>query len=250
MTGDGDPRGAGRDFPGTRLSLLGRIRQDDPQARRAAWDALIRAYWRPAYAYARLRLRLPAADAEDLIQSFFARALEKDLFHAFDARRARFSSFLRLCLDGHAANEWRAARAAKRGGGALHLALDFRAADSALAQREPAAEVDPDLWFEREWRSDLLHRALARLAEECARRGTLTRHAMLVAVDLAGDPACRPTYQQLAERHGVTVTAVTNGLAAARRDLRRILLDLLRDATESEEEFRAELKALTGGGAP
>jgi len=39
---------------------------------------------------------------------------------------------------------------------------------------------------------------------------------------------------------------VTNHLAAARRDFRRIVLDRLRAMTASEEEFREEVRTVLG----
>ena len=46
----------------------------EPATRRGALETLCRAYWRPLYAYARRR-GLRAAEAEDLVQGFFARLL-------------------------------------------------------------------------------------------------------------------------------------------------------------------------------
>jgi hypothetical protein len=46
------------------------------------------------------------------------------------------------------------------------------------------------------------------------------------------------------------VTTVTNRLAAVRRDLRRTVLEQLRELTASEEEFRAEAERVLGVEAP
>ncbi len=50
----------------------------------------------------------------------------------------------------------------------------------------------------------------------------------------------------MARRLGVPITDVTNELAAARREFRRLVLDVLREQCASDEEFEAESKALTG----
>jgi hypothetical protein len=42
---------------------------------------------------------------------------------------------------------------------------------------------------------------------------------------------------------------VTNELAAARREFRRIVLAVLREQCGSDEDFEAEAHALTGAGA-
>jgi hypothetical protein len=44
----------------------------------------------------------------------------------------------------------------------------------------------------------------------------------------------------------VPVTTVTNHLALARRELRRIVLDTLRELTASDAEFRREARQLLG----
>ena len=60
----------------------------------------------------------------------------------------------------------------------------------------------------------------------------------------------RPSYAALAGEFGLTVSQVTNHLHWARRELRREVLETLRETTASEEEFRAEARALLGVEAP
>jgi hypothetical protein len=62
----------------------------------------------------------------------------------------------------------------------------------------------------------------------------------------AGSSDGRPTYDELARRFETTTVDVTNQLAGARRDFRRIVLELLRELTVSEAEFRLEARALLG----
>src|SRR5262249_47338772 len=56
----------------------------------------------------------------------------------------------------------------------------------------------------------------------------------------------RPTYAQLAADLGLTASTVTNELAAARREFRRIVLAVLREQCATDEEDVAEARALTG----
>ena len=56
----------------------------------------------------------------------------------------------------------------------------------------------------------------------------------------------RPTYDQLGREFGVTAAAVTNYLAAMRRDLRRAVLEKLREITSGEREFQREARTLFG----
>ena len=49
--------------------------------------------------------------------------------------------------------------------------------------------------------------------------------------------------KKLAEEFGIALTEVTNYLAIARREFRRITLSLLRDTTATEADFRREVRS-------
>ena len=66
-------------------------------------------------------------------------------------------------------------------------------------------------------------------------------------LQLDGPDAARgPSYAELAREMGIPETQVTNHLAWARREFRRLVLEALEEATGSEEEFRAEARQLLG----
>jgi len=256
MTQDTDMGGGRRSFPETRLSIVARIARGEPEERQRAWDALIRAYWRPVYRSLRLRFGRSNEDAKDLAQGFFARAIEKDFFAGYDPARSRFRTFLRLCLDRYHANEAKARNALKRGGGEPLLGLGQlddacieMEEDVEVAGEDPPAPDDVDAWFEGEWRKGLLAAAMEKLRQDLEAKGQETRIDLLRRYDLAESTESRPTYDELAREQGIPVTTVTNWLFAARRELRKNILDLLREQTESEEEFQDELRELLGGGA-
>lgn len=223
-------------FPATRRSVLLAARDTDPEVRRQALDTLIDSYWKPVYKYLRVQHRAEGDEAQDLTQSFFALALEKGTFDRYDPARARFRTFLRLVLDGFVANERKAARREKRGGGTL--SLDFESAEAELA-RSPSQDLTPEEYFHREWVRGLFARAVERLRGEASPR----RFLLFERYDLEED---RPTYSELARELGITTVQVTNELAAARRDFRRLVLDELRSLTGSEAEFRAEARDVLG----
>src|SRR3954452_2726625 len=103
-------------FPATRYSIVTAIRSARPDDRRAAFDVLVTAYWKPVFKYVRLKWHASPDDAADLTQSFFLRAFEKDFFAPSDPARARFRTFLRACIDGFVANPRKANARLKRGG--------------------------------------------------------------------------------------------------------------------------------------
>ena len=242
-------------FPATRHSVIAGISSDDQQTRRVAFDALVSAYWRPVYKYVRIKWRRDREDAADLTQEFFARAFEKGSLGRFDSTRARFRTFLRVCLDGFVANEHKAASRIKRGGALSFVPLDFAAAESELSDASGqlassenglAPAADDDALVRQEWVRALFADAVAALRESCDGAGKQTQFAVFQRYDLDDDVGQRPTYAQLATELGIPVTQVTNDLAFARRELRRIVLDRLRALCSTDDEFRLEARELLG----
>jgi DNA-directed RNA polymerase specialized sigma24 family protein len=258
MTTHAGPWYAGDRFPPTRRSVLLAARDADPEVRRQAWEALVGGYWKPVYKVLRTRWRLGREDAEDLTQGFFVAALAKGTFERYDPARARFRTYLRTCLDGFAANERKADRRLKRGGGqvllSLDVGIDFERAEAELLRHGAGDGLDPDEYFHREWVRALFDLAVGDLRRWCEATGREIHLRLFERYDLEGPDALeRPTYAALAAEHGLPVTQVTNFLAAVRRELRRLVLARLRELTASEEEYRAEARAVLGvdpGGAP
>lgn len=234
-------------FPVTRHSVIAASASADPDARRQAFAAIVEAYWKPVYKYTRLKWHVPADEAEDLTQAFFARAYEKTYFGAYDASRARFRTFLRTCLDGFIANERKAAGRLKRGGGALVVPLDFETAEGELRHHDVAVPADMEELFDREWARSLFGLAVERLRAHYAASGRQLYFRAFERYDLeASESGERMTYAGLARELGLRPTDVTNYLAAARRQFRAFVLERLRELTAGDEEFTAEAKRLLG----
>jgi DNA-directed RNA polymerase specialized sigma24 family protein len=236
--------GAPDRFPSTRGSVLAALAGRDEAEAREAWEALAGAYWAPVHAYLERRWGEAHHDAQDLTQEFFARAQTGRFFEGYDPAKARFRTFLRICLDRFVMNQRESAAALKRGGGHRHESLDGTDG-SAEAVADPAA--DPELQFQREWVRALFAGALQSLERRMEERGRRIPYAVFVAYDIEGpDAPERPSYEALARRHEVSVTQVTNFLSATRKEFRREVLARLRALTGSEEEFRAEARELLG----
>lgn len=229
-------------FPATRLSVVESLRSGDADVRSRACERLITLYWKPLYKYARIKWHRSADDAQDLIQGFFAIALERDTLASFDPARASLRTFLRLLVDRYASNQLKAAGRVKRGGGAVPL--DFAAAEAEVA-RTASSSPDPEQVLHREWVRALFGDCVGRLRDELEGAGRGVQFRVFEAMDL-DDGASRPTYRELATRLGVTESKITNDLASARRRFRVLVLDTLREMTASEAEFRAEARAVLG----
>lgn len=227
--------------------MVERTRSGDAAVRRLALDTIIEAYWKPVYKYLRMKWSLTPDEAADLTQEFFTTALEKDVVEKYDPARARFRTYLRMCLDGFASNARKAERRLKRGGGVTVVPLDFETAEGEIATREPAVDADVDELFYREWVRALLERSVADLKRAAGASGRGVMFEVFARYDLLDDHDARPTYAELARALGLTAATVTNHLAAMRKQFRTILLERLRELTSSEEEWEAEAAKLLGG---
>lgn len=234
-------------FPATRLSVVERTRSGDAETRRIALAAIIDAYWKPAYKYLRVKWSLDPDAAADLTQEFFTATLEKEVIERYDPERARFRTYLRLCLDGFASNARKAEGRLKRGGGVTVVSLDFETAEGEIASYEPAVNADVDEMFYREWVRALIERAVADLKRFAEGTGRPIMFDVFASYDLLEDADARPTYTEIARALNLTPATVTNHLAAMRREFRKIVLERLRELTSSDEEWETEAARLLGG---
>jgi hypothetical protein len=206
-------------------------------------EAVVAAYWRPIYKYARLKWNIATEDAADFTQEFFTRLLEKEFLAAYDGRKGRLRAFLRTCADRLFMKQERDSRRLKRGAGSVHLSLDFAEAEQELGT--VLGFESPEECFDKEWVRSLFALGVQRLKVICESEGKMLHFGLFERRDLE-DSEPKRSYAQLADDFGLTVTDVTNYLAFARREFRRSVLDQLRDMTTTEEEFRLEARALLG----
>jgi RNA polymerase sigma-70 factor (ECF subfamily) len=234
---------AARGFATTRWTMVFRARRNNSAGRRAL-NEVCTLYREPLYAYIAHR-GYAHADAEDLVQSFFARLLDRQLLHRADPDRGQLRNFLLKSLKDFLADEYRRAHADKRGGQAEIVALDSPAA----AEQPAAATVEresPDHVFERRWALLLLERSLATLREKWERRGKAELFTALQPYLVARLEA--PAAQAIAARMGLTENNVSVSLTRLREQskvaLRREVAQTVSCAADLEEELAALRKAL------
>lgn len=244
-----DSSGAGGAFPKTRLSILEAAKSGSAGERDRALEELISAYWKPLYKYIRLKFRNSPEDAQDLTQAFFIELMERELLRRYEPEKSRLRTYLRVCMDSFALNDRKAAGRQKRGGDTAHVALDFANAEGELQglvidpEAVPAPETLDD-YFEKEWIRHLFSTAVEELRTLSVERRKEQAFTLFERYDLDGDTA---SYAELAAELGLPATQVTNYLAWARREFRRLVLERLRAQCGSDEEFRREAKSLFGG---
>jgi RNA polymerase sigma-70 factor (ECF subfamily) len=233
-------------FVTTRWTMvLSAGRKSSPHSERALAE-LCQTYWYPLYAFVR-RQGKTKEDAEDLVQTFFARFLEKNYLEGLAAERGKFRAFLLAALKHFLANEWDRAQAQKRGGGAEHLSLNWQDADERF-HLDPPDPTNPERLFDREWALAMLDRVITRLADECARDGKaelFTQAKGFLTVGSAAIP-----YGEAAQQLGVDEGALRVTVHRLRKRYRELLRDeiaqTLAEPGQVDEELRSLLAALAG----
>jgi RNA polymerase sigma-70 factor (ECF subfamily) len=219
-------------------------RKSSPQSDRALGD-LCQTYWFPLYAYVR-RKGHSKEDAEDLVQAFFAKFLEKNYLEGLSAERGKFRAFLLASLKHFLANEWDKSQRQKRGGGAQHLSLDWQSADEKF-KLEPPDITSPDRIYDREWALALLEHVITRLRAECEADGKAQLFEQAKGYLLVGEAAI--PYADAAKFLGLDEGAVRVAVHRLRKRYRELLRDeiaqTLDDPAQAAEELRSLQAALT-----
>lgn len=239
MAQDADTKLGGpyRGFPDTRSSLIDAAARADGPTSRDSLDAIITAYWKPAYKHVRLKWRRSNEEAKDLVQGFFTAFTEDGVLARFDSTRGSFRNYLRTCLDRYVLKQHEFATRTKRGGSTS--AIDFEEAERELAA---APSASPEEIFFREWRRQMFGLALDDFRRHALATGRELQLRVFEQYDLADND--RPRYADLAREHGIPETTVVNHLAWARRELRRHVVERLAAVTAGPAELRTETRAL------
>jgi RNA polymerase sigma factor (sigma-70 family) len=210
---------------------------------REALESLCNSYWYPLYAFAR-RKGTTHEQAADLVQGFFTVMLERRDLATLAPTRGRFRSFLLASLAHHMSNERDRERAAKRGGGAPHVHIDWADADTRYAL-EAAHETSPEKAFERSWALAVLTRTFAALESEHVDPAAQRLFTEL-APELQG--AAETTYADIAARLDTTEGAIKTAAHRLRRRWRELLraevAGTLTDPAEIDDEIRGLFAAL------
>lgn len=215
---------SGRIWPNTIWSLIRRGREGTPGERKEARERLCRLYYKPVFSFFQKVLRVSVSDVEDVTQDFFTRFVERDFLQNITQEKS-FRGFLKLACRRHFIN-W----------------LESRRSSGVEVPLE-AANIPPeriDSMIDEEVRAWTLEEAVSRLRTELIRQGKELQFRVFEA--RAGmDGLASTGYRELAEGFGISVYDIGNHLAAARRLIRRILLEV---AAERSDDPAEELRAM------
>ena len=214
-------------------------RENSPEAAQAL-ERLCGAYWYPLYAYVRRQGHGPE-DAQDLVQEFFARLLERNYLRLADRARGRFRTFLLSSLKHFLINEWNKANRAKRGGGRQLISLDAEKIETRFLA-EPADDRSPDKAFERRWAMVLLDRVLDQLQSEFVAAGRDQLFDELKPF-LTGEEN-RSSYAEIGGRSGMTEGNLKVTVYRLRRRYQELLRAEIARTVEDPETVDEEIRQL------
>jgi RNA polymerase sigma factor (sigma-70 family) len=227
-------------FATTRWMVVLQAGDRNSPLREQALAELLQSYWYPLYGFIR-RQGYSAEAAEDLLQGFIARLLEKDSLRNVQEGRGRFRSFLLVCLRNYLASEAERTSAQKRGGGSHALSLDFETADSRY-QLEPSHDVTAERLFERDWALEVIEQTFARLKAESAAAGKDRQLATLSKYLIAAEST--PPYAAAAESLGMSEGAVKTAVHRLRARFRELLCDEVAATLGKDDLLEDEIQRL------
>jgi RNA polymerase sigma factor (sigma-70 family) len=234
------PQGKEVEFPPTHWTLVLSAGRPGSVEAEAAVASLCQMYWYPLYVFIR-RQGHNSDDAQDLVQGFFARLLEKNYIGSADPEKGRFRSFLLLSLKRFMANEWDRAKRQKRGGGAACLPLEGKEFETRYVA-EPQDEMSPDKAFERRWAMTLLQQVSDRLKAEFADSGRA--HIFEEVKHFITGGQIPSSYAEIAQRLKTTEGSVKVLVHRLRRRFRELLRFEIAKTVDSPETIDDEIREL------
>lgn len=208
-----------------------------------ALAALCETYWFPIYSFIRRHGR-SKEDAEDLTQSFFAALLDRGAFGQLDQAQGKFRAFLLSTVKNYLSNARDREQALKRGGGLIHLSMDWESADSRFAIACGDGRT-PEQDFDREWALTLLARVLLLLGDEFSRSGRAEEFGVLKCylTEAKGGMPYEDAARLLDMEAGAVRVRVHRLRKRYRELLRQEISSTLADPAMAEEELSALMSA-------
>jgi hypothetical protein len=232
-------------FPTTRWTMVEDAAASGT-AGASAIASLLGQYLTPLRAHLVHDRRLPAQEADDLLQGFVAdKVLESELLARAAPQKGRFRTFLLVALDRYVSNQLR--------NESRKVTAPQRVAPLDEAQNL-ASDLTPSAVFEVAWARQVLANAACRMKEQCdsSGRGDVwgVFEARVLAPTLEG--AEPESYEQLVARLNLTgVDAASNLLVTAKRmfarSLRGVVGEYMGEGGEVDQEI-ADLRAILARG--
>jgi DNA-directed RNA polymerase specialized sigma24 family protein len=216
-----------------------RAREEDPtESARQALSGFCEAYWPPLYSFLRHR-GFSSADAQDLVQGFFAHLLEQNTLTRADQQKGRLRTFLLGSLQNFLYNEYERARAFKRGGGRQIVSIEEHLPDAEAAMLATAHLSDAGC-YDLVWASTIVSRAWQNLQTAFVAEGKAEWLEELRPF-VAGGSVTAPNQEKAAARLGVPIATLRTWLSRLRQryrdSLRMEVANTVSDPADVDQEL-------------
>jgi len=178
------------------------------------------AYWPPLYSFLRHR-GFSSADAQDLVQGFFAHLLDQNTLARADQQKGRLRTFLLTSLQNFLFNEYDRARALKRGGGRQIMSIEEHLPEAEAAMMA-TAHLSDAACYDLVWASNVVKRAWDSLQNAFVTEGKAEWLEVLRPF-VAGGSVTPPNQEEAAARLGVPIATLRTWLSRLRQRYRESL---------------------------
>ena len=199
-------------------------------------------YWKPVYAYLR-RKGNNADKADDLVQGFFVKVIERDLIQQADPGKGRFRSLLLTALDRYVRDEHAKEVTQKRRPTGEVNSLDAFEVLPPL----PAMEASPEQAFAYAWASQLVDEVLSEVEARSHQAGQgqhweVFRQTVVEPMLSGADIPAMPT---LCRELGIDTPKQAAAMnVTVKRRFKRVMRAHVRELVASEEEVDSEIDDL------
>ena len=213
--------------------------EDSTESSRQALAGFCKAYWPPLYSFLRHR-GFSSADAQDLVQGFFAHLLEQNSLTSADQQKGRLRMFLLRSLQNFLFNEYDRARALKRGGGRQIVSIEEHLPEAEAAMLATAHLSDAGC-YDLVWASTIVSRAWENLQTAFVAEGKAEWLEELRPF-VAGGSVTPPNQDEAAARLGVPIATLRTWLSRLRQryreSLRMEVASTVSDPADVDQELR------------
>ncbi len=237
----------GASFQTTHWTVVLRAREtESAESAREALSGFCEAYWPPLYSFLRHRGH-SSADAQDLVQGFFAHLLEQNTLTRADRQKGRLRTFLLGSLQNFLFNEYDRTRALKRGGGRQIVSIEEHLPEAEAAMLA-TAHLSDAACYDLVWASNIVARAWQSLENTFVAEGKAEWLEELRPF-VAGGSVTPPNQEEAAARLGVPIATLRTWLSRLRQryreSLRMEVTSTVSDPADVDQELRHLYQILT-----
>jgi RNA polymerase sigma factor (sigma-70 family) len=232
----------GASFQTTHWTVVLRAREtESAESAREALSGFCEAYWPPLYSFLRHRGH-SSADAQDLVQGFFAHLLEQDTLTRADRKKGRLRTFLLGSLQNFLFNEYDRARALKRGGARQIVSIEEHLPEAEAAMLT-TAHLSDTACYDLVWASNIVARAWQSLENAFVAEGKAEWLEELRPF-VAGGSVTPPNQEEAAARLGVPIATLRTWLSRLRQRYRESLRTEVASTVSDPADVDQELQHL------